>query len=304
VALDLNAVVRRIHGMLVRILGEDIALVLATAAELRLVRFDPGQAEQVLLNLAVNARDAMPQGGQLTIGTANVHVEADEARRLGLSPGDFVRLTVADTGVGMPPAVRDHVFEPFFTTKEVGKGSGLGLAMVHGAVAQNGGRIELDSSPGRGTTFAIYLPVTAEPAATQRDRRAVGVPRGHERVLLVEDDANVRGLARRLLEPLGYLVHDHGSPADALAWLATTDAPVDLLLTDVIMPAMNGRELADRVRALRPSIRVLFVSGYTADVIAHHGVLGPGVEFLAKPYTREALATRVRDLLDGPSPRG
>ncbi|MBL8622806.1 MAG: PAS domain S-box protein [Myxococcales bacterium] len=304
VALDLNAVVRRIHGMLVRILGEDIALVLATAAELRPVCFDPAQAEQVLLNLAVNARDAMPHGGQLTIGTAEVRVEADDPRHPGLPPGEFVRLTVADTGGGMPPEVRDHVFEPFFTTKDVGKGSGLGLAMVHGAVAQNGGRIELESSPGRGTVFQIYLPVTAEPAAVQRDRRAAGLPRGHERVLLVEDDANVRGLARRLLEPLGYRVHDHGSPADALAWLAATDAPVDLLLTDVIMPTMNGRELADRVRALRPTIRVLFVSGYTADVIAHHGVLGPGVEFLAKPYTREALATRLRDLLDGPSPRG
>ena len=304
VALDLNAVVRRVHGMLGRILGEDIALVLATAPELRPVRFDPGQAEQVLLNLAVNARDAMPQGGRLTIGTANVDVGADDPRHPGFPPGEFVQLTVADTGVGMPPAVRDHVFEPFFTTKEVGKGSGLGLAMVHGAVAQNGGRIELESAPGRGTVFQIYLPVTAEPAAVQRDRPAAGLPRGRESVLLVEDDANVRGLARRLLEPLGYRVHDHGSPADALAWLAATDAPVDLLLTDVIMPAMNGRDLAVRVRALRPTIRVLFVSGYTADVIADHGVLAPGVEFLAKPYTREALATRLRDLLDGPTPRG
>ncbi len=304
VALDLNAVVRRIHGMLVRILGEDIALVIATAAELRPVRFDPGQAEQVLLNLAVNARDAMPRGGQLTISTADVRVEADALHHPGRSPGEFVRLTIADTGVGMLPEVRDHIFEPFFTTKDIGKGSGLGLAMVHSAVAQNGGRIELDSSPGRGTVFQIYLPVATEPAAAQRDRPAGGLPRGHESVLLVEDDASVRGLARRLIEPLGYRVYEHGSAADALAWLAATDAPVDLLLTDVIMPAMNGGELADRVRALRPTIRVLFVSGYTADVIAHHGVLAPGVEFLAKPYTREALATRLRDLLDAPSPRG
>ena len=303
VTLDLNAVVRRVHGMLERILGEDVALVLATAADLAPVRFDPGQAEQLLLNLAANARDAMPDGGQLTIATANVRFDADDARtRPGVEPGAYVRLTVADTGAGMRPEVREHAFEPFFTTKDIGKGSGLGLAMVHGAVAQNGGRIELDSAPGHGTAFQIYLPVAAAaPPPAPDARRTTGLPRGHETVLLVEDDADVRGLARRLIEPLGYRVYDHESGAAALAWLAATDAPVDLLLTDVIMPAMNGRELAERVAALRPTIRVLFVSGYTADLIAHHGVLEPGVEFLAKPYTREALATRLRDLLDGPA---
>ncbi len=301
VALDLNQVVRRIHEMLVRVLGEDISLVLDTAPDLRVVRFDPTQVEQILLNLAVNARDAMPDGGRLTIETANVQLDADYARtHVGVTPGEYVLLAVSDTGVGMTADVREHAFEPFFTTKSVGRGSGLGLAMIHGAVAQNGGRIELYSEPGHGTAFKIYLPVAHEAAPAPRSLPVAGVPRGRETVLLVEDDAGVRSLARRLLEQLGYQVHDQPSGTAALAWLTDAAPRIDLLLTDVIMPGMNGRELADKVRARRPDVKVLFVSGYTANVIVHHGVLDAEVEFLAKPYTLESLARRVREVLDRP----
>ncbi len=300
VPLNLNDVVRRVHSMLQRILGEDIALHIATDEALAQVHFDPGQAEQILVNLAANARDAMPEGGQLTLETSNVSVDEDYISRHPESAvGDYVLLAVSDTGVGMSAETREHAFEPFFTTKDVGRGTGLGLAMIHGAVMQNGGRVEVYSEPGHGTSFKIYLPAVREAKPSVEPPIAISPPHGTESIVLVEDDATVRTLAVRLLTRLGYRVRDFGSGGDAMHWLHNSSEPVDLLLTDVIMPEMNGKQLAEQVMALRPDIRVLFVSGYTANVIVHHGVLKPGVDFLPKPFSISALANSVRAVLDG-----
>lgn len=300
VVLNLNDVVRRVHGMLQRILGEDIALHIATDEALAPVRFDPGQAEQILVNLAANARDAMPGGGQLTLETSNVTIDETYAARHPESAiGEFVLLAVSDTGIGMSAETREHAFEPFFTTKAVGRGTGLGLAMIHGAVLQNGGRVEVYSEPGHGTSFKIYLPAVREAQAPAAAPASLAPPSGTESILLVEDDATVRTLTVRLLERLGYHVTDFAGGAEALQWLGSTSERVDLLLTDVIMPEMNGKQLAERVLALRSDIRVLFVSGYTANVIVHHGVLKPGVDFLPKPFTIAGLANSVRAVLDG-----
>ena len=300
VALNLNDVVRRVRGMLQRILGEDITLQIATDEALAQVRFDPGQAEQILVNLAANARDAMPEGGQLTVQTSNVTIDdAYAATHPDCSVGDYVLLAVSDTGLGMSAETREHAFEPFFTTKEVGRGTGLGLAMIHGAVMQNGGRVDVYSEPGLGTSFKIYLPAVREARSAVTEPVADAPPRGTENILLVEDDPTVRTLAARLLRRLGYHVTDFSSGAEALQWLREAAEPVHLLLTDVIMPEMNGKQLAEHAVAMRPTLRVLFVSGYTANVSVHHGVLKPGVDFLAKPFSVSALAKSVRSVLDG-----
>ena len=300
VALNLNDVVRRVHGMLQRILGEDITLHIATAEALAQVRFDPGQAEQILLNLAANARDAMPDGGQLTLETNNVTIdEVYVSNHPNSSGGDYVLLAVSDTGMGMSASTREHAFEPFFTTKDVGRGTGLGLAMIHGAVMQNGGRVHVYSEPGHGTSFKIYLPAVREELSPVTAPVVTAPPQGSEQILLVEDDTPVRTLAVRLLTRLGYRVTDFANGVDALRWLGETDELVHLLLTDVIMPEMNGKQLADKVVELRPAIRVLFISGYTANVIVHHGVLKPGVDFLPKPFSIASLANGVRAVLDG-----
>ncbi len=300
--LDLNDVVHRVHGMLLRLLGGDIRLQVVTAPGLGAVRFDPGQAEQILVNLAVNARDAMPSGGQLTVETCNVSLDEEYARaHPGTMAGDYVLLAVSDTGLGMTADTRAHIFEPFFTTKEVGQGTGLGLAMIHGAVSQNGGRVEVYSEVGHGTSFKIFLPRVADPVTpTAVPAASTLLPRGAETIVLVEDDQAVRTLVVRLLERQGYRVFSFSSGAAVLDWMAEWTEPIHLLLTDVIMPGMNGRMLAERVRTLRPETRVLYASGYTANVIVQHGVLKPGVEFLAKPFTAAALATTVRELLDRP----
>lgn len=297
--LDLNTAVNRAHGMLKRVLGENILLVAQTDPNLWPVFFDRGQAEQILLNLAVNARDAMPDGGRLTLETCNVVLEAEYLQsHPGVTAGEFVMLAVSDTGEGMDAETKAHAFEPFYTTKKAGKGTGLGLAVLHGAVSQNGGRVELYSEPGHGTSFKIYLPRARGKAAATPERRASKLPRGTETIMLAEDDAGVRHLAMIMLESFGYKVHAFAEPTEALAWLAESLEPIDALLTDVIMPGMNGKELAEQVIAKRPNTKVLFVSGYTANVIVHHGVLKPGVEFLAKPYSRDSLARRIRQILD------
>jgi len=293
--LDLRAVVTGAGSMLARMIGEDIALRTRLAEAPCLVEVDQGQLEQVLLNLAANARDAMPAGGVLTIEVAREEsVPAVAGDRLPAGP--VVALTVSDTGQGMSEDVRARIFEPFFTTKAAGSGTGLGLAMVYGAVEQNGGLIEVASAPGAGSRFRILLPLArgekAQPAAPQGD-----VPRGSETVLLVEDEAAVRDVTRAQLESLGYRVFACANAAEALVFAAAERGPIELLLTDVVMPGMNGRELAERLAATRPGLRVLFTSGYGEEVIARHGVVEPGVRLLQKPFALPQLAGLVRSAL-------
>jgi CheY-like chemotaxis protein len=281
--------------MLSRMIGEDVALRIRACEEPCLVEVDQGQLEQVLLNLAANARDAMPDGGTLAI---------EVSRSKGVAPGGraargpSVLMTVTDTGHGMNEDVQARIFEPFFTTKPAGSGTGLGLAMVYGAVEQNGGSIDVVSKPGRGSTFRIYLPEKRGQKAA-RPELQTDLPRGSETVLLVEDEAAVREVTREQLESLGYRVLSCADAAEALAACAGRADPLHLLLTDVVMPGMNGRELAERLTQGRPGLRVLYTSGYGEDVIARHGVLEPGVLLLQKPYPLTKLAGLVRTALAG-----
>ena len=308
--LDVNRVVGGLHTMLDRLLGETIELVTVTAPDLGSVTADPGQVEQMLLNLAVNARDAMPDGGRLTIQTANRTVGEDEAARTGVKPGPYVTLEVTDTGVGMDADMKAHLFEPFFTTKEQGKGTGLGLSTVYGIVNQSGGHIRVDSERGKGTTFRVFLPRVEvasrsadAAAAAETTVTAAGAPphrsRG-ETILLVEDAQRVRAVVREILEMQGYEVIEARHAAEALTLSAGHEGPIHLLLTDVVMPEMSGRELAQRLVPLRPEMNVLYISGYTDDAIVRHGVLGAGMAFLSKPFTPDALAAKVREILDAP----
>ena len=298
--LDLNGVVAGVDNMLRRLIGADVELRTALGPVLGAVRADPGQLEQVIMNLVVNARDAMPRGGKLTIETANA--ELDESYALehpSVVAGPYVMLAVSDSGVGMDAATQARIFEPFFTTKEKGKGTGLGLATVYGIVKQSGGNIWLYSEPGRGTTFKIYLPRVdqppEQPAAAPAPRAA---PRGSETVLLVEDDEAVRALARKMLAAHGYTVLAAASGAEALKLAADHTGPIHLLVTDVVLPGMSGRELATRFQSVRPGLKVLYTSGYTDDAVVHHGVLDPGIAFLQKPFTSGTLARKVRETLD------
>ncbi|MBL0938410.1 MAG: response regulator [Gemmatimonadaceae bacterium] len=295
IVLDVNAVVQRVSGMLQRVLGEQITLRLVTAPRAPTVRFDPGQLEQILVNLAINARDAMPSGGQLTIEVRVVRLEREQ---------EFVQLLISDTGLGMSADVRERAFEPFFTTKPSGQGTGLGLAMIHGAVSQNGGSITLDSEEGHGTRFTIHLPRVAAPSATPTRGVDAVLPTGTETIVVAEDDERVRTLMARLLTRQGYTVHAFDSAEAVLDWLVAAPVHIDLLLTDVIMPGMNGKELAHYLRVSHPQVRVLYASGYTADVVVTQGVLAAGVHFLAKPFTAGDLAAKVRDVLDRPIDSG
>jgi CheY-like chemotaxis protein len=261
--------------------------------------------EQVLLNLAVNARDAMPDGGTLSFETGIAAPDQDFwARHPDMPRGPLALLVARDTGSGMTEAVKAHVFEPFFTTKERGKGTGLGLSMVYGIIKQSGGEIEIESAPGRGTTFNVYLPRvdTAAPAA-ERDAgtKLVEVLRGNETVLLVEDEEMVRNLATRVLTANGYFVLSAANGPEALALLARHGKPVDVLVTDVVMPGMSGRDLSKEIAKKNFAHRTLFISGYTDDAIVHHGVLEPGLAFLNKPFTLESLLRKLREVLDGPA---
>ena len=300
VVLDLNEVIRRIEKMILRLLRENIRLETMCAPDLASVGFDPGQVEQIVLNLAVNARDAMPNGGRLTIQTSNIHVDEEYARlHEDAQPGPHVLLQVSDTGEGMSADVRAQLFEPFFTTKEPGKGTGLGLAMVYGAVRQNNGRIEVYSEIGIGTTFKIYLPASAAAAAALTPSAGVSVnPAARAAsILLVEDDKRVRTFATSVLARFGHTVHAFGDGEGALAALSTLSPTPELLITDVIMSGMNGGVLAERLVELLPTIRVLFVSGYPDNVIVHRGILKKGIEFLAKPFSIEQLTRRVNEVL-------
>jgi PAS domain S-box-containing protein len=300
--LDINAVVADMDKMLRRLIGEDIDLVTVLSPAVGRVKTDPGQMEQVIMNLAVNARDAMPTGGKLTIETVNLDWEEDHAyRRVGIPSGRYVMLAVSDAGCGMDAETRSHIFEPFFTTKERGKGTGLGLSTVYGIVKQSGGYIEVDSEPGRGTTFKIYLPRFEEADASLKPGALRSQPsRGLETVLLVEDDELVRALVRQVLHMNGYIVLEASSGSEALRICEQHTGPIPLMVTDVVMPHMSGCELAQRVIPLRPEMRVLYMSGYTGNAVAQHGVLDPGIAFLQKPIASDDLVHKVRELLDAP----
>jgi PAS domain S-box-containing protein len=299
--VDLNEVVSKIERILRRLIGEDVDLTVAAATSLGLVLVDPGQAEQIIMNLAINSRDAMPTGGKLTIETADVTLdEGYAATHVGVTPGPHVMLAVSDTGVGMDAATQSRIFEPFFTTKEPGKGTGLGLSTVFGIVRQSGGAIDVTSEVGKGTTFKVYFPRSG----ARRRERAPSPPSGvaslggTETILLVEDDKLVRGLARKLLVRAGYHVLEAESASEALALSERHASPIDLLLTDVVMPRMGGRQLADKLLEGRPGTKVMFMSGYTDDSIIRHGVMESGIALLQKPFTRDSLLRRVRELLD------
>jgi two-component system, cell cycle sensor histidine kinase and response regulator CckA len=298
--LDLNEVVRTLDSMLHRLIGEDVKLELALASALGAVRADPGQIEQVILNLAVNSRDAMPSGGKLTVETANVELDDAYVREhTGATPGRFVMLAVSDTGIGMDAETRAHIFEPFFTTKELGKGTGLGLATVYGIVKQSGGYVWVYSEPGRGATFKIYLPlVDAVPDTAGLPVPVQPVTGGRETVLVAEDDPSVRAVVSDVLTQKGYRVLRAPDGQAALEMARSHPAEIHILLTDIVMPGMTGRELAEALVAVRPGVRVLYMSGYTDDAVVRHGVLEEGMPYLQKPFAPRALASKVREVLD------
>jgi CheY-like chemotaxis protein len=298
--LDLNEVLRSMERLMSRVLGEDIAIQFAMAVELGSVRADRGQLEQVIMNLAVNSRDAMPRGGRLVLETSNLELdEAYTTAHFALPPGPYVVLSVSDTGCGMDDRARERAFEPFFTTKGLGRGTGLGLSTVFGIIKQSEGAIAVHSAPGQGTTFRIYLPRVFAPAdAPDPCSRSRVRAMGTEHILLVEDDDQVRAVARALLSQAGYDVIDTERPERALQIVRDPHVAIDLLLTDIIMPTMNGRELADLVLAERPGIRVLFMSGYTSDVVLDRGGIDPNANLIEKPFTQEILTRRVREALD------
>ncbi|MBI2876102.1 MAG: PAS domain-containing protein [Candidatus Tectomicrobia bacterium] len=298
--LDLNQILTDLSKMLRRVIGEDVDLVVVPTANLGRVRADAGQIEQVIVNLVVNARDAMPEGGRLALETANVELDEDYARIYAeVTPGRYVQVMVSDTGCGMTDEVMAHLFEPFFTTKGEGKGTGLGLSTVYGIVKQHGGHIGVYSEPGKGTSFKIYLPRVDEPVKPVQNPVWEELPRGSETLLLVEDEEAVRAVATRALEGLGYQVLSCRSGEEALDNLVDGNDSIDLLITDIILPGINGKDLADRVREISSVEKVLYVSGYTGDAVGHQGLLEPGSAFLQKPFNLSAIARKVREVLDG-----
>ncbi len=298
--LDLNQALTNAASMLERLLTENIRLVMKLTPNLAPIRADAGQTEQVLLNLVVNARDAMPNGGRIVIETNNVMLDdAYVNAQTDARPGRHVLLSVSDTGEGMTQDVLERIFEPFFTTKSAGQGTGLGLSTVYGIVKQAGGHVAVYSEPGRGTTFKVFLPASDERVVKQHPARAIDqVPRGTETVMLCEDNIMVRRMTKTLLESAGYTVIAAADGEHAIELAKHQEKPIDMLITDVIMPGMDGKRLADTLRSTHPGLRSLFVSGYTADVIAHHGVLDENVTFLQKPFSRSDLLRRMREVLD------
>lgn len=304
--LDPNTLIIRLRRMLVRLLGEDIELTTHLARPLDAIEMDEGQFEQILMNLAVNARDAMPLGGKLTIETANVELDAEyRTHHAELSDATrFVMVAVSDTGHGIDDAVKAHLFEPFFTTKDKGKGTGLGLATIYGVVKQSGGSIDVFTEVGRGTTFKIYLPSLLDQAVVmEAESASTETPGGHETILLVEDEVVVRRLALRVLSRLGYEVLHAKDGASAILLVERHTGPIHLLLTDVVMPGMSGPDLVEQIVRLRPGISVLYTSGYSENAISNHGILNAGISFLPKPYVPHTLATKIRQVLEGTPPR-
>lgn len=298
VALDLNALLARATLMVERLIGEDIELSFEPASDLYHVRVDPNQMEQVLINLAINARDAMPHGGKLRVRTCNRRMQEGKLPHIDARVDDYVVWTVEDSGLGMSAETLEHLFEPFFTTKHLGHGTGLGLSIVYGVVKQNGGFIVVESEVGRGSLFQIHLPRSRElPDVVTRKVRGDG-PLGHETILLVEDEPAVRDVAAQFLRNCGYAVVVATRGVEAIELVRDRALALDLLVTDVVLPAMNGRQLFETLQTLRPELRVVFMSGYTDDVIAQHGVLEAGVAFVEKPFNQETLARKVRETLD------
>jgi PAS domain S-box-containing protein len=299
--IDLNQLILEMDALLRRLIGEDVELVTLPAPGLGNVKADPGQLEQVIINMAVNARDSMPHGGKLTIETHNVELDQEYARQhLNVVAGRYVLLTISDTGIGMDASTRERIFEPFFTTKQQGRGTGLGLSMCYGIIRQHNGYIWVYSEPGQGTTFKVYLPQIDEPTETLAQAfDANASPRGSETILRGEDETAVRELTARALREQGYTVFEASHPDEALA-VASAQPPgsIQLLLTDVVMPRMSGKTLAEELLKLRPGIKTLFISGYTDNAIVHHGRLDPGVAFLPKPFSPATLARKVREILD------
>ncbi len=299
--LNLNTLVSNIHKLLQRLIGEHIELAACLAEDLWPVKADPNQIEQVILNLAVNARDAMPWGGKLGLETTNV--ELDEAyanSHIGARAGSYVMLSVADTGYGMDEETQARIFEPFFTTKELGRGTGLGLSTVYGIVKQSGGYIWVDSIPGEGSSFEIYLPQVEKGLEETKPANAtIELKRADETVLLVEDEEIVRKITSTILRENGYSVMEASDGEEALEIARSYQAAIHLMLTDVVMPRMSGQELAYRMKQVRPETKVLYISGYTSDTIVHHGTLDPGLAFLQKPFTPVGLALKVRHVLEG-----
>jgi len=304
--MNVNTAVEHTEKMLRRLIGEDVELVLSLREDIGNIKADPNHIEQAIVNLALNARDAMPKGGRITLETANAHLDETYARtHAGVKPGDFVMVAVSDNGCGMDAETRRRIFEPFFTTKEKGKGTGLGLATVYGVVKQLGGDIWVYSEPGQGTTFKLYFPRVNETASlpsaspAEPDRAP-----STETILVVEDEQTVRDLTVKILRKLGHTVLAAANGSEAIEIAKSYTGPIALLLTDVVMPNMSGRQVADHLLKLRPGLKVLYLSGYTDNTVVHHGVLEDGVEFLPKPFSREALAKKIRDVLETPPPAG
>jgi two-component system, cell cycle sensor histidine kinase and response regulator CckA len=299
VFLDLNAAVNRLGTMLSRLIGDDVEVESVLRGDLGTIKADPSQLEQVLMNLAVNARDAMPEGGKITIETANVEIDEAYARQHpAVKPGSYVILAVSDTGVGIDKEIQPHIFEPFFSTKEVGKGTGLGLSTVFGIVKQSEGAITVSSEPGHGATFTIYFPRHEEAPTVIREEKAEPLRGGSETLLLVDDAAPLRQLTRRLLEDCGYTVLDSGDPRQVIHLAGQHKGPLPLMITDVAMPGLSGPALAEKLTAARPETKVLYTSGYADDAVFKPGALGPNCAFLEKPFTRDDLVRKVRELLD------
>lgn len=298
--LDLNLLLKDMDKMFRRVIGEDIELVTVLGDHLGNIRADPGQIEQVLLNLTVNARDAMPSGGRLTIETFNLFIKKTSFRNHGeIPPGRYVVLSVSDTGVGMTSEVKDHIFEPFFTTKEKGKGTGLGLSTVYGIVKQSGGDIRVESEPGRGTTFQIYFPQVEEPSNMGKEAMTeMDLPFGNETILVVEDEEDVRKLAVKILGRQGFDALEASNAGEALLICEKWEDPIHLILIDVVMPQMSGPQLVNRLQRLRQGFEVLYMSGHPDDTVLHHGILKKGVNYIQKPFTAEELVRKVREVLN------
>jgi len=296
--MDLNQSIEGMLGMLGHLIGDDVRIEFLPGKYLWLVKMDPSQIDQIMANLCVNARDAIDDVGTITIQTGNRRLDESYcAENVGAMPGEYVRLTVGDTGRGIDDETKAHIFEPFFTTKEVGKGTGLGLATVYGIVKQNQGVINVSSEPGHGTAFTIHLPRYVGGAALPQTV-AEGPKPGHETILLVEDEPAIMDVTKMMLEEFGYTVLATSSPGDALRLAESHTGRISLLITDVIMPKMNGRQLSKSLVARYPYLKCLFMSGYTANIIAQHGMLDPGVRFIQKPFSMRELSAKIRDVLD------